>query len=110
MVNLAFLLLIFLLLSATLAPPAPFPVTPPVGGTGENVPPGPPLLLSATGELAWGEVRGEAVFAALAAASPAPGPLVLRADRAADARGLARLLARLAALGRGEVALVLVEK
>ena len=106
MINLVFLLLIFFLLTATIAPPEPFPVRPPEGASGGEAPPGPPLYLSAAGEIAWGEARGEAVWAALAARDGTE-PLVIRADRAAPARRLAEVTARLAALGIIETALML---
>jgi biopolymer transport protein ExbD len=108
MINVVFLLLVFFLMTARLAPPEPLEVTPPESATegtaeGEVV-----LFLAADGALAFGTARGEAALAALAAAlAEASGTAVLlRADAAAPARAVAALLPRLAALGAGEVRLV----
>ncbi|MGR3541377.1 MAG: biopolymer transporter ExbD [Hasllibacter sp.] len=94
MINVVFLLLVFFLIAATLAPPAPLAVEPP---TAEGTParPGATLHLSADGTAALGDLRGEEAIAAAIAA----GPVTLRADAAAEARAVAGLLARIAAGG-----------
>lgn len=105
MINIVFLLLVFFLLSATIAPPEPFEVSPPTGEgpaaeeAGEAV-----LHLGRDGSLAFGELRGEA---ALEAAAGAP-KLVLRADAEVAGAAFAALLARLAAAGVESAALVVV--
>lgn len=106
MINVVFLLLIFFMLAAQLAPPEPFSVAPPEGEVAEALPEGAALFVSASGDLALGELRGEAVFAALHARDEA-GPLPVRADAGLSAEALAALLPRLAAAGVSSVALEL---
>lgn len=102
MINVVFLLLIFFLMTARIAPPDPFAVTVPASDAGDPAP-GPAVLhVAADGALAFGAARGEAVFAALDPAAP----LSMRADTALPAADLARLLTRLVAAGLSEVALL----
>jgi biopolymer transport protein ExbD len=117
MVNVVFLLLIFFLISAKLAPPEPFSVTLP-RAEAETAEAGAfTLYLSAEGTLGFLDVSGnEAARAALSAALAEfcdlgdcvgkPPALVLRADAAAPAAGLAALLPQLAGLGFARVQLV----
>ena len=106
MINVVFLLLIFFLMTAQIAPPEPFEVTPP-GSSSEAPADGPATLyIAPDGSLAFLQARGEdAVFAALASA-PHDDPLLIRADAGLRADRLAGLLARLAAVGIAQVALV----
>ena len=108
MINVVFLLLIFFLMTATLAPPDPFDVAPPEleGAPGEAR--SGTLYLAADGRLAYGPVRGEAVFAAIAAVTPRPERFTLRADGAAPGGEVARVLERLAAAGVTTVDIVTV--
>ena len=101
MINVVFLLLVFFLIAATIALPAPLAVEPPVA---EGFPTGPgrALHLSARDEVAFGSARGEA---AVAAAIRAGSPVTLRADAGAEAASVAALLARIAAEGE-EAALI----
>lgn len=94
MINVVFLLLIFFLLTAQIAPSTPFPLTPPDSASDIPAEARDVLFISATGELAWNEARGEAVWDAIAARE-GRGPVELRADAAADAAGLAAHLKRL---------------
>lgn len=116
MINVVFLLLVFFLISAQIAPRDPFDLTPP-----ESALPGDPpgatlvLFLSAAGELAHAGLTGPEAMAALvdavavAAEGNRPGPdLVLRADAQVAAAEVAALLRRLAVLGVGQVDLVTV--
>ncbi|SIO25361.1 outer membrane transport energization protein ExbD [Rhodovulum sp. ES.010] len=98
MINVVFLLLIFFVISARLAPPEPFKTEPPKAQGGTPVA-GDVLYLGADGRLAYGAARGEAVFAALAGRDAA-APLVIRADAGAEATDLARLAQRLATAGQ----------
>ena len=125
MINVVFLLLVFFLMTAQIAPPDPFDLSPP-----EMAQDGPPpegeftLHLGARGELAY---RGmvldqEAALNALRAAkatycaaqgcdeASALPPLVLRADAAVPGARLAALMPRLGALGFAEVQLVTVAR
>jgi len=103
MINVVFLLLIFFVMTAELRPAPPLDLQlPEAGAERAAVPPG-ALFAAADGTLAFGAARGAA---ALAAAVAADGSVVLRADRDLPGAELARLLARLAALGAAEVRLV----
>ena len=98
-VNVAFLLLVFFLLAARLAPPAALDVDPPVGA-GEAAGPARVVELDAAGALAFGAARGEAALGALAAGE---GPVLLRADADAPGAAVAALLPRLLAAGASRV-------
>ncbi|WP_244905883.1 ExbD/TolR family protein [Rhodovulum imhoffii] len=102
MINVVFLLLIFFLMSAQIAPPDMGQVSPPEG-PGENLPEaGDVLVVDASGRMTYGPLQGDAALAAL------EGGVILRADAALPAQDLARLLARLAAAGHGDLRLVTV--
>lgn len=105
MINVAFLLLVFFLIAARLAPPDPLPVTLPEATGGDGLSVATALVVGADGALAFGEARGEAVFAALGAGGRGEAPLVLKVDQGFDAGELARLLSRLGGLGIGQVSL-----
>ncbi|MCR9150648.1 MAG: biopolymer transporter ExbD [Rhodobacteraceae bacterium] len=102
MINVVFLLLIFFLMSADLRAPPPVDVHLPDADVAlAQLPPG-ALYAAADGTLAFGPSRGAAALQAAVAG----GTVVLRADRDLPGADLARLLARLAALGATEVRLV----
>lgn len=105
MINVVFLLLIFFLLTAQIAPSTPFPLTPPDSASDLPAEARDVLFVSATGELAWNEARGEEVWTAIAAREAA-GPVEIRADAAADAAALAAYLKRLGALSDSGARLV----
>lgn len=108
MINIVFLLLIFVLLSARLDPPAAIEIDlPGADGTVSAPPPSGTLLAAADGRLAFAEARDDAVWAAIATwQAGSDAPLVLRADAGLDGAGLAGLLGRLAAAGVRQVHLV----
>lgn len=119
MINVVFLLLIFFLISAQLAPPEPFPVTLPEAEAEIEADGTLSLHLNAAGDLGFRDQTGEvAALAALAAArvefcaaqdcAATPPRLLLRADQGAPAARLAALLPALARLGFAEVHLVTV--
>ncbi|SFI41578.1 ExbD/TolR family protein [Albimonas pacifica] len=104
MINVVFLLLIFFLMTATIAPPAPFEVDPPRAEAEPASTETPDTLhLAADGRMAFGEARGEAALDAAAAAVGGAGqgasPLSLRADAGMEAAALARVLTRLGERG-----------
>jgi len=106
MINVVFLLLIFFLMTAQIAPPDPFEITPPSSSSQAPADGPATLYIAPDGTLAFLQARGEdAVFAALAEA-PKDSPLLIRADAGLEASKLAGLLARLAAVGVANVALV----
>ena len=105
MINVVFLLLIFFLLTAQIAPSTPFPVTPPdsraeMPAEGRDV-----LMVAADGRLAWNEARDDAVWSAIAART-GTGPVEIRADAQAPAVLLAGHLRRLRALSPAGARLV----
>ncbi len=108
MINVVFLLLIFFLMTATLAPPEPFETMPPVSGLAEAADPEEPLFIGPAGELAYGAARGEAVYSAVAVSERDGQPLYLRADAGLPAAELAAVLARLQASGVSDVRLIAV--
>lgn len=94
MINVVFLLLIFFLLTAQIAPSTPFPLSPPdsrsdIAAEARDV-----LFISAEGELAWNEARNQAVWPAIATHAPG-GPVEIRADGATPAAVLAAHLKQL---------------
>ncbi len=103
MINVVFLLLVFFLMTATLAPPAPFRLALPSAEAPQGSDGAETLHMAADGRLAYGAARDEAVFAALAERRAEAGPLRLRADGAVPAGEVAALLERLAALGIARV-------
>jgi len=105
MINVVFLLLIFFLMTAQIAPPEPFKITPPQSRGDVVADRQETLYIDANGTWAFASARGDAVFALLANL-PAGTPLLIRADAAFKASQLASLLARLAAIGITDVAIV----
>jgi biopolymer transport protein ExbD len=109
MINVVFLLLIFFLMSAEIAPPEPFDMELPQTAADTAAEPGVTLFLSQEGLIAFGDMRGAAaITAALVEAGP-EAPVNLRADARAEATTLARLLGDLAQAGAAEVLLVTEE-
>lgn len=107
MINVVFLLLIFFLITARIAPPEPFPVDLPAAAADSPAEGGGALWLAADGRIAFEGLAGEvAVAAAASAAREAGEPLLVRADRASDGATLARLLAALGEAGAAEVRIV----
>ncbi len=105
MINVVFLLLIFFLMTARIAPPDPIEITPPAADAGDAAGTrAAVLMVGADGELAFAGVRGEAVFDALAGLDRT-APLLIRADADLPARDLAALLPRLAGMGFADLSL-----
>lgn len=99
MINVVFLLLIFFLMTAQIAPPEPFKLdlpaaTPEAPSSSEAK----DLWLSETGEVGFAGALGPAAWAALASHGP-EAPLTIRADRRLPAKTLAQVLNRLSTLG-----------
>lgn len=105
MINVAFLLLVFFLMTAVLAPPEPFDVAPPVA-TGREAEVAPDtLVISAEGDLALGAARGDAVYDVLP-----DGPLRIRSDAGLEGATLARIVGRLGELGVSRIELITVPR
>ena len=94
MINVVFLLLIFFLLTAQISPSTPFPVTPPDSTSDIRTRAQDVLYVSATGELAWNEARGDDVWPLIAARID-DGPVQIRADASTPAVTLAAHLKQL---------------
>ncbi len=109
MINVVFLLLIFFLMTAQIAPPDPIEITPPVAELEVADLPPDALYVAANGDLAYGATRGDAVLAALAARVE-DSTLPLRADADLPAPALARLLEQLRAIGIHDVSLIAVAR
>lgn len=109
MINLVFLLLIFFLISAVIAPRPPVPVEPPRAERPRPLAPDSLRAgIDADGRLAFGPVRGPTALAAIAEeVRGAPEVTVaLHADRRAPAAAVAGALGDLAEIGVGEVWMV----
>ena len=106
MVNLVFLLLVFLLAATSLGPRPAGEVAPARIAAADRLSDGArPLVLDADGRLALGPLRGAAALDAVAA-GPRHRGVALHADRAAPASRVADVAAALAARGLGPVWLV----
>lgn len=97
MINVVFLLLIFFLLTAQIAPSVPFPVTPPDSRSDQRAQARDVLHVSATGDLSWNGVQGAAVWPLIEARTDS-GVVEMRADATAPAALVAGLLTRLRVL------------
>ena len=105
MINVVFLLLIFFLMTAQIAPPVPFDVTPPASAS-DSAADGPVTLhISGDGVLYLDGATGDAVWPVLSALPP-DARLLIRADAGFRAADLAQHLARLTAMGLSDIALV----
>lgn len=110
LINVVFLVLVFLMMSAILVTPAPFDIEPVQGAgspTGQSAPAR--VAVSAQGELAWaGERLGEdALIRELT--RHAEAGVLLNADAEADANTVMALARRLEAADLGPVRLLLSE-
>lgn len=108
MINIVFLLLIFFMLTATLAPPDPFDLALPEGQAEAPAPPRTLVLaIGPEGQLAHEGARGEDALSGLRAAYRPGDTVLLRADAGLDGAAFARLLADLAVAGIDGVTLAL---
>lgn len=105
MINVVFLLLIFFLMTAQIAPPEPFEVAPPKAQKASDPEADQLLYLSDKGVLQFQDSQGAAAIAALAPEGAKPG-LVLRADGAAKGHRLAEVMADLRKAGFDRIELV----
>ncbi|SNT68599.1 outer membrane transport energization protein ExbD [Paracoccus seriniphilus] len=94
MINVVFLLLIFFLLTAQITPREPFEITPPESKSELAAQDRGVLYISAEGELAYDEARGEDVWPLIAARDDGED-LEIRADSAMPAHHLAAVLRQL---------------
>ena len=115
LINLVFLILIFLMMAAVLVTPAPFDVEAPRSEAGiRDDPSAHRVALSGTGEVALaGERLSKEVLVERLGQAPAPAPatggqgVLIEADARLDARQVLALVTRLEAEGFGPVRLKL---
>lgn len=105
MINVVFLLLIFFLMSAQIAPPEPFDVSLPDSANGTDDASQDVLYVARDGRLAFDGATGDAALTALQNRNPNE-LLHIRADAGLPANTLASLLPRLAKIGITDTALV----
>ncbi len=105
MINVVFLLLIFFLMSAQIAPPDPFDIIPPEAAGADTPVPGDTLFVAADGAVSYAGETGDGAWAALVGHAP-DTPLMIRADAGLQAQILAAMLPRLASLGLTDVSLI----
>lgn len=110
MINVVFLLLVFFLMTAQIAPPDPFEVTPP--SAIEAVEPETELTLyvGQNDAIQFQDVSGEAAYAALTALSETGAGLQLRIDATLDGDTLAVAMRKLAKAGFATVEVVVETK
>lgn len=106
MIDVVFLLLIFFLMTAQVAPPDPFEIEVPQSEAEAQAEGNVVLYLSANGEIAFEEARGDAAIAALREQAADIDVLNVRADGAVEATMVAALLSQLSGTGVGSVALL----
>lgn len=112
MINVVFLLLIFFLMTAQIAPPDPFQVSPPTATEANNRRSDQSITLyvGQDGRMALDQITGEAVFTKIAAIAPQISVLSLRVDAALDGANLAKIMARLSQAGVPRIELVVVSQ
>lgn len=107
MINVVFLLLIFFLMTAQIAPPDPVAVDPPLSQLADQPAPAGERVawLGADGVLHADGVTGALAIARLAESA---GPLTLRADAGLSAARFAGILRELGAAGLNDVTLIAI--
>lgn len=106
MINVVFLLLIFFLMTAQIAPPEPMEVESPVAEMSTDPEDAPILFIAADGEMAFEDIRGEAALLALAARAEAQPVLRLKLDAALPGAVLAKRMQQFAAMGFSRIELI----
>lgn len=104
MINVVFLLLIFFLMTAQIAPPEPFEVTVPESVNGNASEGTLTLYISAKGEIAFEDLRGEDALASFAKETNG----LIRVDASLSATELAGILRDLGALGVGDIGMIAI--
>jgi len=109
MINVVFLLLIFFLMTAQIAPAPPFDLTPPEAEAEAEAADLPlrVLWLGAEGQLVFDDDSGEQALDALAGGE---GPVLIRADAGATAADLAQLMRQLSVRGITELRLATLSR
>lgn len=105
MINVAFLLLVFFLMVAVIAPPDVIDVTPPVASAAEGTGDVDTLLVDASGNVHLGPLTGQAALDAVLG-----NHVRIRADAELPAAKLARLLGQFRARGVTTVEIVTIDE
>ncbi|MBO9453493.1 biopolymer transporter ExbD [Tropicibacter sp. R16_0] len=105
MINVVFLLLVFFLLTAQIAPRAPFDVVPPKVTLKTGSEAAPVLFVSSDGETFFQGETGAEALNAIRAHAQQEISLILRADAHVDATKIVRLLTELRAAGVNKIQL-----
>lgn len=112
MINVVFLLLIFFLITSTLAPRPDQPITRPMVGPTEHdrdIASDPNyLFIPADGSLIYLGRDNDAAWASLSAQNPSP--IIIEADQSLPAATLVTVISRLEQLGLGPVQMVVAPK
>lgn len=103
MINVVFLLLIFFLMTAQIAPPEPFEVVLPSAESGEDPYADVTLYVSREGQPGFNGLTGAPAMELLIEVRDKHGPLEIRAHEALEAQKLASLLRELTAAGFARV-------
>lgn len=106
MINVVFLLLIFFLMTAQIAPPEPMEVESPVADLSTDPEEAPVLFIAADGAMAFEDVRGDAALVALAAQAEAQPVLRLKLDAALPGVVLAKRMQQFAAMGFAKIEII----
>ena len=106
MINVVFLLLIFFLMTAQIAPPEPFEVSPPPAEKAAEPDGAFVLYVGKEAALQFQETAGDAAYAAISAAAGDGKVLQLRIDASLDGDRLAQVMQRLSAVGFSRVEVV----
>ena len=106
MINVVFLLLIFFLMTAQIAPPEPFEVSPPTADNatepeGELI-----LYVGKDAAVQFQDTAGDAAYKAIGATTGTGKALQLRIDASLDGDRLAQVMQELAAVGFSRVEVV----
>lgn len=106
MINVVFLLLIFFLMTAQIAPPEPFEVSPPTAEKAAEPGADHVLYVGKDGALQFQDTAGEAAYGAISGTAGNGKILQLRIDATLDGDRLAQVMQKLAAVGFGRVEVV----
>ena len=105
MINIVFLLLIFFMISAQIAPKDPFEVLPPKSNSKVQPPERDTLFIARDATLYYKDAYNESAWIALGARNTNT-PLLLKADTSLPASKLVNLIARLKSIGITQVHLI----
>ncbi|MEP2758630.1 MAG: biopolymer transporter ExbD [Hyphomicrobiales bacterium] len=106
MINVVFLLLVFFLMTAHIAPPDPFEVVRPVASEAMEPETKVSLYVGHEGALQYEDHKGEAVYSELAGIAETEPVLQIRIDAKLDGDVLAQVMKKLTAAGLSRIEVV----